>query len=210
MNIFKNQNIFKKIIIIFLSILLLSFCQPKITEAKSDDGGIGGKLLDPIMSMFVGLSDGAITLLQKVILHTDGSMIEINTSAKGIAKILGWVVAITIIVAGVIAVVASGGTALVIAGSVLTVIKSGVIAGVLTFCVSSYVANAALPEDFVLPQIKLSPYEIFANQIPVFDVDFFNPSKDIDSVETESEVQTGIKAEDFQGILNNLRNIFNC
>lgn len=38
--------------------------------------------------------------------------------------------------------------------------------------------NAVLPEDFVLPQIKLSPYEIFANQVPLFDVDFFNPMDD--------------------------------
>ena len=83
--------------------------------------------------------------------------------------------AVAIVVGGIIAVVASGGTALSIAGSVVTVLKTGLVAGIITFFVSGYIANAVLPEDFVLPQIKLSPYEIFADQVPMFDVDFFNP-----------------------------------
>lgn len=181
MRIFENKSIFKKLIIVLLAIMIFSFCMPKTVRAEDS---VGGKLLDPIMSMFVGLNDGAISLLQKIVLKTDVSMIEVDSSTKGIAKILGIVVAVTIVVAGIIAVVASGGTALAIAGSVLTVLKAGAIAGVITFCISSYVTNAVLPEDFVLPQIKLSPYEIFANQIPLFDVDFFNPM--------ENEVKTEI------------------
>ena len=178
MKIFQNRNIFKKLIIVFLSVLLLGFCTPKTVKATNgNEDGLGGKLLDPIMSMFVGLGDGAISLLQKIVLHKDASMIEVNTSVKGIAKILGIVVAAVIIVGGIIAVVASGGMSLAIVGPVLTVFKAGVIAGVVTFCVSGAIANAVLPDDFVLPQISLSPYEIFANQIPLFDVDFFNPSE---------------------------------
>ena len=178
MKIFQNRNIFKKLIIVFLSVLLLGFCTPKTVKATNgNEDGIGGKLLNPIISMFVGLGDGAISLLQKIVLHQDASMIEVNTSVKGIAKILGIVVAAVIIVGGIIAVVASGGMTLAIVGPVLTVFKAGVIAGVVTFCVSGAIANAVLPDDFVLPQISLSPYEIFANQIPLFDVDFFNPSE---------------------------------
>lgn len=178
MKIFQNRNIFKKLIIVFLSVLLLGFCTPKTVKATNgNEDGIGGKLLNPIISMFVGLGDGAISLLQKIVLHQDASMIEVNTSVKGIAKILGIVVAAVIIVGGIIAVVASGGMSLAIVGPVLTVFKAGVIAGVVTFCVSGAIADAVLPDDFVLPQISLSPYEIFANQIPLFDVDFFNPSE---------------------------------
>ncbi len=173
MKVFENQKIFKKLIIVFLSILVISIFVPNIVEAKNE--GIGGILLDPLMSMFVGLSDGAITLLQKLVLHTDGALIQINTSTSGIAKVLGIIVAVAIVVGGIIAVVASGGTALSIAGSVVTVLKTGLVAGIITFFVSGYIANAVLPEDFVLPQIKLSPYEIFADQVPMFDVDFFNP-----------------------------------
>ena len=46
-----------------------------------------------------------------------------------------FIVAAVIVVGGIIAVVASGGTALAIAGSVLTVLKTGVVAGVITFCI---------------------------------------------------------------------------
>ena len=175
MKVFENQRIFKKLIIVFLSILVISIFVPNIVEAKNGAKGVGGILLDPLMSMFVGLSDGAITLLQKLVLHTDGALIQINTSTSGIAKVLGIIVAVAIVVGGIIAVVASGGTALSIAGSVVTVLKTGLVAGIITFFVSGYIANAVLPEDFVLPQIKLSPYEIFADQVPMFDVDFFNP-----------------------------------
>ena len=180
MKIFQNRNIFKKLIIVFLSVLLLGFCTPKTVKANAgNEEGLGGKLLEPIMSMFVGFSDGAISLLQKIVLRTDGSMIEVNTSVKGIGKILGIFVAAAVVIGGTVAVVASGGISLAIVGSVLTVLKAGAIAGVVTYFISSAIAGAVLPEDFVLPQISLSPYEIFANQIPLFDVDFFNPSDDV-------------------------------
>lgn len=82
--------------------------------------------------------------------------------------------------------------------TVLTVLKAGVIAGIVTFCVSDYIANATLPEDFVLPQIKLSPYEIFANQVPLFDVDFFNPMDD----QSRTVVTTPSKTEEKEITLN--------
>ena len=191
----------------FLSILVISIFVPNIVEAKNGAKSVGGILLDPLMSMFVGLSDGAITLLQKLVLHTDGALIQINTSTSGIAKVLGIVVAVAIVVGGIIAVVASGGVSLSIIGPVLTVLKTGVIAGVITFCVSGYIANAVLPEDFVLPQIKLTPYEIFANQVPLFDVDFFNPKKDIETntYENEEALKIGILSENLEETLKELR-----
>ena len=174
MKVFENQKIFKKLIIVFLSILVISIFVPNIVEAKNE--GIGGILLDPLMSMFVGLSDGAISLLQKLVIHTDGALIQINSTTGNIAKIIGIVVAAVIIVGGIVALFASGGgMSIALVNGIITVMKAGVIAGVISFAVSGYIANAVLPEDFVLPQIKLSPYEIFADQVPMFDVDFFNP-----------------------------------
>lgn len=186
MKIFQNKGIFKKLVIVFIFITILSFCMPKATQAE---GGIGGILIDPILSLFVGLGDGAISLLHKMVLHTDASIIEIDSSVDGIAKILGVIVAATVVVAGVVAVVASGGTALAIMGSVLTVLKAGAVAGIVTFCAGTAIAGAILPEDFVLPQIKLSPYEIFANQVPLFNVDYFNPMED--TVVTEEGTRSG-------------------
>lgn len=99
------------------------------------------------------------------------------------------------------------GTALAFS-TVLTVLKAGAIAGIVTFCVSDYMANAALPEDFVLPQIKLSPYEIFANQVPLFDVDFFNPMEDItvQSSQRDKLQENGVSSDDLEDKLKDLRN----
>ena len=204
MKVLNKHKIFKKLIIIFLSILVLSFCHPKQVEAS-----IGGKLLDPVLSMFVGLSDGAISLLQRLVLDMDSSIISIITSTNTIAKILGIVLAVVVAVAGIVAIVASGGTAVAIVAGVIKVTINAVVVGVVTFSVSSVLANAALPEDFVLPQIKLSPYEIFANQVPLFDVDFFNPMEDV-AVDVDDtnvkELKTNIDSSEMQSVLDELRN----
>ena len=105
MKIFENKNIFKKLVIVFLIITLFSFCIPKGVKA---DGGIGGQLLDPLLSMFVGLGDGAIALLQKLILQQDASMIQVDTSTSTIAKVLGIFIAVVVVVGGIAALVATG------------------------------------------------------------------------------------------------------
>lgn len=208
MKVFENQKIFKKLIIVFLSILVISIFVPNIVEAKNGAKSVGGILLDPLMSMFVGLSDGAITLLQKLVLHTNGAIIQINTSTSDAAKVLGLLVAAAVIIGGVVAVVVSGGgLSLTVISGILTVCKTGIVAGIITFCVSGYIANAVLPEDFVLPQIKLSPYEIFANQIPLFDVDFFNPNKEIETNTNANKwlIKKGVTSKDLKSTLDELR-----
>lgn len=103
MKVFQNNSIFKKIVIVFLIIMSFSFVTPKNIQAKSSDKGIGGQLLDPLLSMFVGLGDGAISLLQKLVLQMDGSMIEVDTSASNWAKLLGVVVAVLVVAGGIAA-----------------------------------------------------------------------------------------------------------
>ena len=175
MRVFENKSIFKKLIIVLFVIMLFSFCVPKTVRAKDDEMGIGGKLLDPVMSMLVGLGDGAISLVQKTVLQKDVSIIEVDTRVDDWKKIIGIIVAVTVAVGGLIALVSTGGGALVVVKGLVTVAIRGALYGVVAFAVSGYALNAILPEDFVLPMIELSPYEIFANQIPIFDVDFFNP-----------------------------------
>lgn len=175
MKIFQNKKLFKKLMIVLLCILLLNFCAPNVAKAVNDYDSIGGKLLGALLSMFVGLGDGAISLLQKLVLQVDGSMIQVITTTSTIAKVIGIVVTVAVVAGGIVALVAAPAAVLTFA-TVLTVVESGVIAGVISFCVSGGLANAVMQEDFVLPQIKLSPYEIFANQVPLFDVDFFNPN----------------------------------
>lgn len=203
MKIFQNKNLFKKLIIVLLFITIFSFCMPKVSRAS-----VGGDLMDAVMDLFVGVGDGINTVLSKMILQTDGSFIVVDTETNGVAKILGIIVAAAVIIGGIVLIAASGGAALAVASAVFTVAKAGVVAGVVTFAVTSYLSDATFGEKVVLPSIRLTPYEIFTNQIPLFDVDFFSPMTDLktESSSKEKELKTGISDYDIEKELKNLRN----
>ena len=111
MKVFQNNSIFKKIVIVFLIIMSFSFCMPKDIKADDDDSSIGGTLLNPIMSLFVGLGDGAMSLLQKVVLNMDDSIIEIDSSSSFWAKVIVVLTCIAVVAVIVIATVATAGAA---------------------------------------------------------------------------------------------------
>lgn len=203
MKIFQNKNLFKKLIIVLLFITIFSFCMPKVSRAS-----VGGDLMDAVMDLFVGVGDGINTVLSKMILQTDGSFIVVDTETNGVAKILGIIVAAAIIIGGIVLIAASGGAVLAVASAVFTVVKAGVVAGVVTFAVTSYLSDATFGEKVVLPSIRLTPYEIFTNQIPLFDVDFFSPMTDLktESSSKDKELKTGISDDDIEKELKNLRN----
>lgn len=202
MKIFQNKNLFKKLIIVLLFITIFSFCMPKVSRAS-----VGGDLMDAVMDLFVGVGDGINTVLSKMILQTDGSFIVVDTETNGVAKILGIIVAAAIIIGGIV-LIAAGGAVLAVASAVFTVVKAGVVAGVVTFAVTSYLSDATFGEKVVLPSIRLTPYEIFTNQIPLFDVDFFSPMTDLktESSSKDKELKTGISDDDIEKELKNLRN----
>ena len=203
MKIFQNKNLFKKLIIVLLFITIFSFCMPKVSRAS-----VGGDLMDAVMDLFVGVGDGINTVLSKMILQTDGSFIVVDTETNGVAKILGIIVAAAVIIGGIVLIAASGGAAFAVASAVFTVVKAGVVAGVVTFAVTSYLSDATFGEKVVLPSIRLTPYEIFTNQIPLFDVDFFSPMTDLktESSSKDKELKTGISDDDIEKELKNLRN----
>lgn len=203
MKIFQNKNLFKKLIIVLLFITIFSFCMPKVSRAS-----VGGDLMDAVMDLFVGIGDGINTVLSKMILQTDGSFIVVDTETNGVAKILGIIVAAAVIIGGIVLIAASDGAVLAVASAVFTVVKAGVVAGVVTFAVTSYLSDATFGEKVVLPSIRLTPYEIFTNQIPLFDVDFFSPMTDLktESSSKDKELKTGISDDDIEKELKNLRN----
>ena len=203
MKIFQNKNLFKKLIIVLLFITIFSFCMPKVSRAS-----VGGDLMDAVMDLFVGIGDGINTVLSKMILQTDGSFIVVDTETNGVAKILGIIVAAAVIIGGIVLIAASGGAVLAVASAVFTVVKAGVVAGVVTFAVTSYLSDATFGEKVVLPSIRRTPYEIFTNQIPLFDVDFFSPMTDLktESSSKDKELKTGISDDDIEKELKNLRN----
>lgn len=207
MKIFENKSIFKKIIMVLLIAFIFSFGFSSKVEAV-DAAEFGGKLLDPLMSLFVSIGDGAISLLQQVLFHLDNSFIRIDISTTWFQRILGGIAIVAVVGIGIFGIVSSGG---LIAGAVtlkaigaavkvvLTIAGKAAIAGVITYAVSGYVANAVLPENCVLPNIDISPYEIFSNQIPMLDVDFFNVSNDsslTDGSEESEESEENLSSVD--------------
>lgn len=202
MKIFQNKNLFKKLIIVLLFITIFSFCMPKVSRAS-----VGGDLMDAVMDLFVGVGDGINTVLSKMILQTDGSFIVVDTETNGVAKILGIIVAAAVIIGGIV-LIAAAPASLAVVSAIFTVVKAGVVAGVVTFAVTSYLSDATFGEKVVLPSIRLTPYEIFTNQIPLFDVDFFSPMTDLktESSSKEKELKTGISDYDIEKELKNLRN----
>lgn len=206
MKIFQNKNLFKKLIIVLLFITIFSFCMPKVSRAS-----VGGDLMDAVMDLFVGVGDGINTVLSKMILQTDGSFIVVDTETNGVAKILGIIVAAAVIIGGIVLIAAAPASlAVAVVSAIFTVVKAGVVAGVVTFAVTSYLSDATFGEKVVLPSIRLTPYEIFTNQIPLFDVDFFSPMTDL-KTESSSKVsknalKSGISSEDVAKEFKDLRN----
>ena len=204
MKIFQNKNLFKKLIIVLLFITIFSFCMPKVSRAS-----VGGDLMDAVMDLFVGVGDGINTVLSKMILQTDGSFIVVDTETNGVAKILGIIVAAAVIIGGIV-LIAAAPASLAVVSAIFTVVKAGVVAGVVTFAVTSYLSDATFGGKVVLPSIRLTPYEIFTNQIPLFDVDFFSPMTDL-KTESSSKVsknalKSGISSEDVAKEFKDLRN----
>ena len=185
MKIFENKSIFKKIVIILLMILITSFCFSG--KVKASDDGVGGKLLNPIVDMFVFLGDGVMNIIHGAIFSSANSTIHIDMTStfwEVVGTVAVFIVAavvvaaVTIFSAGVItaavAAATAGGVTLsaIGVGTVLVISLTGGVAGAAVF------NSNVLPDDIYLPVYQISPEKIFSNEVLLFDVDFFNPSED--------------------------------
>lgn len=97
MKIFANKNIFKKIVIIFIVIMAVSFIVPKVVSAS-----LGGELMTPIMSLFVGIADGINTLIQKFFLHQDTTILVVSEGIELWKVALGIIAGVGLIALGII------------------------------------------------------------------------------------------------------------
>lgn len=209
MKIFQNKNLFKKLIIVLLFITIFSFCMPKVSRA--DD--LGGKLLNPIMSFFVALGDGTMTIIQKMVLQIDESVINIDTSSSFWAKalviiaavvVVSVIVAATVLTAGAAGAVTMAGIAAALKGIAAAAIVIGVTT--VTFPVTTQVVEGMLPDSFILPMYEVTPQEIFSNKIPLLDVDFFHPMDDKTYV-TENETKENTSTVTVTSTAKELRTI---
>ena len=203
MRIFENKSIFKKVLIVLIFIILVSFCIPKGVSAEDD--GIGGKLLDPVMSLFVGLGDGAMSLLQKIVLGLDNSLITIDLGTNA-ATVLFWIAAIVIVAAIVVSTVLTAGASLSIIGGIVAVLKGAALLTIsigtmyISYDTVTTIGEGMLGNNLQIPVFEITPQEIFSNKIPLLDVDFFNPSK---SVTTEEGKEIKSTANVLKGTISN-------
>ena len=184
MKIFANKNIWRKIVIVFLLISVFSFVAPEPVEAKKTDMSVGGTLMEPICDLLVGACDGVINIIHKILIKQDLTLIKVNLNS-GLLTFLR--IALTILVAiGVTALIVAGGgfaIAAVVAKIGLTVTFSTLVSLTSLGLISGIYVGAQVysidgwDNRVDIPVYSISPEEIFRNDIPLFNVNFFSPDE---------------------------------
>lgn len=76
MKIFTNKSIWKKIAIALVIIILFEFIIS--SPVRADDDGVGGKLMEPILSLVTALGDGIVHLTHESVMGQDQSLIRVD------------------------------------------------------------------------------------------------------------------------------------
>lgn len=199
MKIFTNKKIWQKIVIIFLILLLSKFMFSMPVHAAVD----GDILLDPVTKLFVSLGDAIMSLMQDIMLQQGGeggeSLIKIDGDSGFWSAILVAAVFILGTAVAIIAAIPTGGASTLAwfgfgATALLTVAVSGTIACISFNTLTTIVADQ-FGDTYYLPMYEITPYEIFANKVLLFDINFFNPGQDI--VDTKIKYNQNLTENDY-------------
>ena len=171
MKFYTEKTITNKIIIALVIVTLLNFICPNISSAR-----IGGILFEPIKDLLLVIADGVMSIVQAMIYGTNLSVSfltikhkdEWQSTASGI--LYGIATALTLI-AAVVAAPFTGGLSL---GAIIGIAATSIGVG---YVVTQVTANA-IPPTFKLPIFLLTPEAMFANEVPLLDVNFFSETRD--------------------------------
>ena len=205
MKIFTKKSFIRKIAIICLFLTLFNFSGINQVQAENDDSDWGGKLLGSTISLFVALADGVYSVANKAIMGNGllDALQKVPTTtgfwqavATGIVVAIGVVVAVVVgvltgslvagllvagaecIIGGFVAAIA-GGRELVSGEEISGVDKSGnAFRGVVY-------KEDDLPSKVYLPFFSLHLGSIFAGDILLFDVNFFEEKKPLETTNSE-------------------------
>lgn len=178
----KKTFLFKLIVSLCLLFVIFNFGVSTVSDAvsyetKRSAALVGGKLLEPVVDLLLGLGDALLSVIQYAIMGTD-SAVTVDTSKSVIAAIALAVVAVVIVglavtsMGGLLAAVAS---LKLIAGAVGLV---KIVAGVSIFYMAYVsVSGKLLPDATLVPTYSISPEEIFRGEILLFDVNIFDPKE---------------------------------
>ena len=147
------------------------------------EADLGGKLMQPIMSLFIGIGDGVNTVIQKMFLNREPAVLIISSDFNWWKVALGVAIGIGLIAVGIV----TGGVGTIIIGSALTiaVVATAATGGnsssenIAFQVVTSFTASMLSDKnELALPMMSLTPYEIFANKQNLFSVNFFKNLSD--------------------------------
>ena len=177
-----EKKIWQKISIILVFIILFEFIFSSHVRADEKEDNV---LLDPVVSLFVSIGDGAMALIQEILLQNTGgeSLIKIDDGNAGFwSKIIVAGVFILGTAAAVISAIPTGGASVIgwvaFAGGVaLTLTVSGSVYAI-SHSLLEKIYSDMFGKTYYLPMYEVSPYEIFANKVLLFDVNFFDPKPD--------------------------------
>lgn len=171
MKFYTEKTITNKIIIALVIVTLLNFICPNISSAS-----IGGILFEPIKDILLVIADGVMSIIQAMIYGTNLSVSFLTIKHKdewqsAAAGILAGIATAVALVAPVVAAPFTGGLSL---GIIIGIAATSAFAG---YVVTQVTANA-IPPTFKLPIFLLTPEAIFANEVPLLDVNFFSETRD--------------------------------
>ena len=204
MKIFRNKIVIKIIASLCIVLTIINMNVHNVSFAAEYDGDI---LINPITNLLVSICDGIIGILHKTIQYQDLSLIHISGEPnwwKQHGKDV--ITAVVVGIALVVGIIVTGG-AIVTAGGIAKGIWAGIkvasaIGGIewvsTTFFkteavtgISSWVVEKLgnwFSGTLYMPVFTLTPRYIFSNQVPMFDINFFNPMEK--NIKTKEQTKT--------------------
>ena len=206
-----NNFLMKLIAVICLFLTLSNFLGTTKVYAGSETGteSWGGVLIKPVVNLLTAIADGIIGLLNKNIEKQATTFIKIDGTSdwwsKWGAKVLGIIVGVVISGALIAAMIGSGGAAVLGAGVVLKIyIPMTLVNATGGYLIADVMDGTYFPEDIYLPVFRVSLDNIFYGNIPLLDVNFFQPmeSKEVHTYGEDYEEKILIASDSY--IYNNM------
>ena len=161
-NKFLERSIIQKIIIALIFLTVFNFVYPYIPAYGADAlESVGGVLLEPLIKLITTICEGVIWVVQSMILGLPASNIHIEKEGST-AFWVGLAAGAAVVVGAILSPFTFGASAVIAAGAV-----TAVAVGVIT--------SKMLPDDWYYPVYKISPQEIFSDQVPALHINFINP-----------------------------------
>ena len=172
-NKFTEKGIVQKIIVVLIFLVVFNFVYPYVPAYGADAlESVGGVLLEPLINLITSLGEGIIWVIQSMLLGLPASNIHITK--EGLTAVWVGLAAGAAVVVGLILSPLTLGASAVVAAGVVSAVGVGLI------------TSKMLPDDWFFPVYKISPQEIFADQVPALHINFINPK----TYDEEDEVTT--------------------